>query len=200
MGPWRGKHLVFKWDGLHFLFSALEMDPPVYRFQAVQDADRFFLMGDYDLALAGYLSVISDDDLDWWSLERKLHIVWNYHEASPEPEPLPDPDEHPALAAYARYRIVLLYAQMGIAEAARASMDELRNNHPTNTSDAVFTEMAELFWAQFLANGDMQAACAPVIAFAQDHPEVFTYIGNGDYQFGLQSHRYVPEDLCPLPR
>ncbi len=116
-GPWRGQQKVFSWNGLYFQYSGVELTPPEYRFQAVNDADRQFLLGNYERALELYREVIFSDKLDFWSEKRKIY----YRDAilaKLSNEPLPtmpatDPNEYANLSAYARYRILLHHLAQG---------------------------------------------------------------------------------------
>lgn len=202
-GPWRGKEVVFKWDGLHFLYSSLEMDPPEYRFQALQDADRFFLMGDYDRALAFYQDVIFDQVLEWWSEERKNYereIFYYSLGKDPDPTLLPpeqDANEYPTLAAYARYRILLYYLSNGWDEDARVVYDTLQEKYPPGAVGHQYAHIATILWNAYQEQRDPVEACAQVVDYTRMHTEEIVVPLNPWY-YGLQSHRYVPEDICPI--
>jgi hypothetical protein len=129
-GPWRGKTSIYTWDGQHYLYNALEMDPPEFRFQAVQDADRLFYLGYYDRALGLYREVIFSDALEWWTSElREFNIQLYDSMYSDSPTPIPvqeDPAEYDSLAAYARYRIVLHHLTRGWLDDAITVNDSLQ--------------------------------------------------------------------------
>lgn len=183
------------------MYSDLKMDPPEYRFQAVQDADRYFLLGRYDEALALYKQAIYNDQLEWWTQERMDYILkmktrWMAEDFS-DPEPEPNPDEYAHLAAYSRYRILLHHVARGWLADAKVVYDTLQRYFPAGAAGHEFAEMATLFWEEYNRSGDMASACAPVVAYAGEIPGLFDDLGNVGTR--SQSHRYIPEDICPFP-
>lgn len=199
-GPWRGKQVVFKWDGIHYLYSSLEIDPPIYRFQAVQDADRLFLLGEYDKALKLYQDVVSNDKLEWWSREKMVFIRDSYFakaggEATPIP-PQPNTDERLSLAAYARYRMVLYYLSRAEISKANTAYTSLIENFPAGTTGSQFADTTSILWDEYQNTNSLEQACLPVIDYVTSHPEILSPLGNEEH--GDQSHVYVAEDLCPF--
>jgi hypothetical protein len=199
-GPWRGEQVVFKWDGVHYLYSSLEIDPPEYRFQAVQDADRLFLMGEYDQALDLYKDVIFTDTLDWWSPQKMKFLSDSFFaglsgEATPTP-PQSDPDEYLLLAAYARYRILLEDLARDQFIDAHIAYTSLIENYPADNIGFQFADMATILWNEYQKTNNLEQACLPVINYVTSHPEVLSPLGDLDH--GLQSHIYNAEDVCPI--
>jgi hypothetical protein len=200
-GPWRGKSVIFKWDGLHFIYSSLEMKPAQYRFQAVQDADRLFLLGDYDHALDLYRNVIYKKNLDWWSSE-KMDILADAFYARLAADPTPTPlapennDEYVKLSAYARYRIVLHHLTRGWISDAEAAYQSMLKIYLEDSPGYAYVEMATILWNAFQESNDLELACQPVTDHARSHPEILAPLG--DKEHGNQSHWYEPEDVCPF--
>lgn len=195
MGPWRGKRVVFSWDGVHFLYSDLEMGPPEYRFQALQDADRLFLLKRYDESLSLYQNVIFADDYEWWTFDRQMYLMnlsMGYEMESPDP----DPAEYLSLAAYARYRIVLHHLVRGWTGAAEGAYATLVERFPEGTVGHRFAEMAELLWTEYQMSADLEIACAKVVDYVYENEDLLEYLGKYN---GGQSHQYIPEDVCPFP-
>jgi hypothetical protein len=200
-GPWRGKTVIFKWDGLHFIYSSLEIKPAQYRFQAVQDADRLFLLGDYDRALDLYRNVIYKENLDWWSPEKMDNLEETYYalmDADPTPTPLTPEisDEYFKLSAYARYRIILHHLTRGWISDAEAAYRSMLKIYPEDSPGYAYVEMATILWNAFQENNNLEQACLPVTDYARSHPEILATLG--DLQHGMQSHWYEPEDVCPF--
>lgn len=197
-GPWRGQTVVFKWDGQFYVLSSINLTAPVYRFQAVQDADRLFMLGDYDQALKLYQDVIFSDKLDWWSSDKKVRIML----AAPEkPQALtPDPNDYDLFSAYARYRILLNHLNRGWVSDAATVYKTLIDKIPAGSKGYPFVELAKMLWNEYQQKQDIRQACAPVIQHLRDHPEVLDLIGGsfGEPPYGEQSHDYIPEDLCPF--
>jgi hypothetical protein len=204
-GPWRDKSLVYSWNGKIFDLTGLELTPPRYRFQAVQDADRAALMGNYARALDLYQQVISSDQLEVWSPTDFIKQDWSCRLdrkkwSTPTPFPI-DFHEYPNLAAYARYRMMLLHTVMGQAKTAQVDYDLLVNAYPDGKDGSIYADMASAFWKNYQASKNIQSACGQTIKFAGDNPyKVFYYLGNNpdkeEYWHGHNSHEYLPEDVC----
>jgi hypothetical protein len=200
-GPWRGRTVVFQWDGLHFLYSSLEIDPPEFRFQAVQDADRKFLLGDYDAALRLYQEAIFSNDLRSWtpSLHQYSWDLFFYQQegGTPPTPPPPDPKEYPSLAAYARYRILLHHISRGWLSDAKTVLNSLRAKYPSDSPGGPCVEAGNLLWTTYQSQKDLPLACAKVIQYFRDHTALLDPLGNAP-EHGNQSHQYTPEDTCPF--
>ena len=186
---------------MYFQYSALELTPPEYRYQAVNDADRQFLLGNYERALELYQDVIFSDKLDFWSAERREYYMFAtiaQFNSEPLPTmPAPDPAEYANLSAYARYRILLHHIAQGWMQDASIVNDTLQVKHPTETAGHPYSEMAALLWNEYQFTGDLSLACQLVIAYVEEHPEILEPLGNSSYH-GSQVHRYIPQDICPF--
>lgn len=210
--PWRRETRICKWDGKAFLPDNIAItDPPHYRFQALQDADRASLLGDYARALDLYQQTIFNDKLDWWSQDRRIYEVRLYNDKLPDevysPTPLPsmspDPAEYPMLAAYARFRIMLLHTLSRNLPEAKIAYDTLQAKFPTGQTGHVQAEMANAFWNEYQVSKNIKMACAKAIEYATSHPaDVLSYLGNSQYNtdmsYGSQSLEYKPKDVCPF--
>jgi hypothetical protein len=210
--PFRTETHVFSWNGRFFVHASMEYSPPQYRFQAVQDGDRFSLSGDYDKAVDNYQQAIFSDKLDWWSAERRKYILETQYTystgetATPMPPPS-DPDEYYNLAAYSRYRIMLLHVVRGWLPEAQIIYNTLLEKFPVGQVGHVYAEMATAFWDEYGRSQDVGMACAEAINFAEAHAsEILVYLGNTNYSkdvdefiyFGDQSLFYEPQDICPF--
>lgn len=199
--PYRNETIYYRWDGYHYVSYRLEFEAPQYRFQAVQDGDRLALLGEYDRALDMYQQVIFSDKLEWWSPERHkfLQDEWmaQFSRDSPTPvPPTPDTHEYYYLAAYARYRIMLLDIVRGWLPEAKVVYDTLQEKFPTTQVGHEYAEMAKAFWANYQSAQNIENACSQAIAYATQNSGILTYLGS-DYH-GWQSKDYKPEDTCPF--
>jgi hypothetical protein len=205
--PWRPETRVCSWNGTGFVLTGYQIDtPPEYRFQAVQDGDRAALAGDNVKALDLYQQAIFSDQLDWWSQSRSVYER-NHERPLIGPPPTPDssvqidPAEYPNLAAYARYRIMLLHTVQGYLPEAKTVYDTLQEKFPAGQTGHAYAEMASAFWMEYQFSGNLEQACGKAIEYAASHPaEVLTYLGNSAFSqvyFGDQSLNYTPEDICP---
>jgi hypothetical protein len=206
--PWRPETRICAWNGVRFVLIDVQIDgPPEYRFQAVQDGDRAVLAGDLDVALELYREAIDNEQLEWWS--RARYIYERNAESSQEgirptldPTMQPDPLEYAFLAAYAHYRIMLLYVQRGELAEAQAEFDALWQGFTSGKPGHAHAQMATAFWMEYQKSMDIGQACTEAVRYAAAHPnEILTYLGNSDYSdvfFGEQSLSYTPESVCPF--
>jgi hypothetical protein len=186
--------------GISFSIAKQFLEPPRYRFQALQDADHAALQGNYSEALSLYAQVISDQKLEWWSEERQAYDFYSrYPEAgTPTPtQPAPDPNEYASLAAYARFRMAVIYLLQGKSSQAESTFSDLQTQAQVGIAGQPDAQMAKAFWDTYQATEDIGQACDSAVAFAAQHPtEILYYIG-GNYH-GWQSPIYQPPDTCPF--
>jgi len=203
--PWRTETHVYSWNGDQFLLHRVIFSPPEFRFQAVQDGDKAFLVGDYDQANEFYQQVISNDMLEWWSEDR-----WSYEirslsiQASETPlsTPIPDLTEYPNLAAYARFRSLLLHIVRGNIAEAENEFNILKEKFLPGQPGYAYVELATSFWDEYQEVANIEDACTKAIEYADLHSvEILSFLGNGEHArayFGNQSLDYEPEDVCPF--
>ena len=212
--PWRKEIRTCTWDGSTFVLTHTEItDPPQYRFQAVQDGDRASLAGDDAKALDLYQQAIFSDTLQAWSQDRYFHELDLYQQTldpqvTPRPLPAPGLAEYPGLAAYARYRIMLLYMVRGDLADAKTVYDTLETKFPAGQIGHPDAEMATAFWSEYQTSQSVAQACGQAIDYATHYPvEVLAYLGTIDYSlklfgtqptFGDQSLIYTPQAVCPF--
>jgi hypothetical protein len=203
--PWRDETNIYEWNGQQFVLADVEYSPPEYRFQAVQDGDRLTMKGEYDQAIDAYQEAIFSDQLEWWSAERwsyEIRKLWA-EQGSVLPTPVPDSEEYWNLAAYARFRLLLIHVLRGETAEAEIIYNTLREKFQPEQPGYIFVEIADILWEEYQASQDMGKACRKVIEYVKLHPEeVLSYLGNGEYArtyYGEQSLEYTPEDICPFP-
>ncbi len=194
--PWREETRTCTWDGNHYTPTKIDYSPPEYRFQAVQDGDRAMNVGDFDKALDLYQQAIFNVDLDWWSLDRKIYEIQIAQGETTFPTPVPDTNEYYFLAAYARFRIMLIHLMRGHQSDAEVVFNTLQEKFPTGQPGYEFAEMAVQFWNEYQISSDMGLSCSAAIQYAANHTDILTYLG-GDYH-GDQSLSYEPPDICPF--
>jgi hypothetical protein len=200
--PWRDEWEYYRWDGTAYRYFDRHFSAPEYRFQAVQDGDRLSLSGRYAEALASYQQAIFSDELEWWTAARRQYLAdVLYHEnwgaPAPTSTPVPDLDEHPNLAAYSRYRIMLLHLVRGWEAEARTVYETLQARFPEGTAGHAYAEMAAAFWEEYEIGHTLANACRKAVQFAERYPEkVLPYLGSGIH--GLQDESYEPSDVCPF--
>jgi hypothetical protein len=197
--PWRLETHIYKWDGTYFTARPIQYAAPEYRFQAVQDGDRFAMEGKYTKALASYKAAIQDN-LSWWTKQRENYLQSSYQVgdcanlSTPCPPPTPDPNERPLLSAYASFRIILMNILVNEPEKAESQYQEMLKTYPQENAGYPFIEMATAFWTEYQSAQNMSNACEKAVAYATEHPNILTMLGS-DYH-GWQSLTYKPLDVC----
>jgi hypothetical protein len=113
-----------------------------------------------------------------------------------------DAAEYPNLAAYARFRIMLLHIKRGFLPEAKTVYDALQQKFPSGQPGYAYAEMAAAFMDAYTSSQSLERACESAIAYTTTHPkEILAYLGNGEYTesfYGEQSLKYVPESVCPF--
>ncbi|MBI5297287.1 MAG: hypothetical protein HY869_17550 [Chloroflexi bacterium] len=201
---------TYDWNGHTFEPTGFRYDPPVFRFQAIQDADQLMLQNQYQDALALYQDAVFNDQLEGWSKKRAdftqqllytLHgpdtLHWPDFKA-PEfaEDPIDSSLEYNSLAAYSYYRITLLHILQGHESDAGTVYQTLQQKFTEGNPGYIYAEMAAAFWNEYQSSHDMTAACGMAVDYAAAHPDILIPLGS-DYH-GMQSHTYKPEDVCPF--
>ena len=198
-GPWRGQNIIYMWDGKNYVWYSQKYDPPIFRFEAIQDGDTETIRGDYDLALKSYQAAIFDDKLKSWTQEAWRDLLQQNEEAQllsyPDIQKMPfNQMEYDQLSAYARYRIMILYLKQGWESDAKTAYESLIEKYPQGNSGYPYTELATEFWNEYQASHDLNLSCDEAIAYVTNHPEILDSLGS----HGLFDAYYEPEDICPF--
>ena len=201
-GPFRKYTETYQWNGSFFSLAQVVIDPPVYRFQAEEDGDRLSFIGEYQQALELYQKVISSYKLAPWSQDNYLARLHMYS-GTPTATMVPtNQDEFYNLAAYARYRIMLLRLLDNKVGAAEITYNDLEKTFPAGKAGHLYAELATRFWENYKVSQNMADACSAAIQFADEYPDsIYKYLGNvedGPLSFGDQGHFYTSGDLCPF--
>ena len=193
---------IYKWNGVLFLWDQVEMSKPIYRFQAVQDADRMSFIGEYQKAMELYKLVIQSKSLLAWSADNYREQLEAEDQGLLTPTPIPSiQSEYDNLAAYAHYRIMLLNILQEDSASAQNELMQLQQNFTKGQPGFQYTDMATVFWQSYQSSQGFGVACSTVIKFALDHKdELFVSLGNPVLQiyFRPQGHEYTPWDMCPF--
>lgn len=199
-GPYRSMTIIYMWDGKYYSLYSQKYSPPAYRFQAVQDGDDASSLGNYEEALALYQDVIFSDQLKGWSVEEKENLraqADTLYTLSPTPTTLPPHNEdYSPLAAYARYRIMLIHILNGHQNDAQVVYDAIQENFPVGNDGHPYAEMAAKFWNEYISSRDIELSCQQAINYADDHPEILLPLNGPEFSFWSKS--YLPFDICPF--
>jgi len=170
-GPQRGKIRVWTYDSAQgvWMFASDTPGESNFRLHILHDADVAATRGDYDTALTLYDRVVNDDTLQDW---------------------IDPPTERENLTAFAMYREVMIHLLRGNTGATEATLTQMRNRFPPESTQTGYVDMALLFHATYPTG--LETTCAAVRDFATLHAStvleplgsiVFGY-GNPDYTAG----------------
>ncbi len=168
-GPLRTGQIVYDWDGAQYVRSYTQYDPPRFRIQMVHDADAAFRAGRTRDATALYELAISSPALENW-----LN------------------DDQTTLSAYARYRLLLAYADTEDPRLLQTHADILQR-YPDLAAAPVYAEMAVRFWDALQASANLNTACAAVQQVIAARPEAVGLLN----RYGSASPVAAAVDLCP---
>jgi hypothetical protein len=190
-GPQRVSIETWSWNGEAFTLSASRFDPPEYRFQAVRDGDAAFLRGNLEEAMAFYQQSLDDPELLGWSIE---HLQVLYPRFDPPPV---DPAERARLAAFAEFRMLLVYAVQERQPDAQSLFDAMVGEHLQGSPGYPYVQIATRFHDALEAAGSVQSACAAAREYAQANAEaILKPLGSQFY--GYLYEDYSPESICPV--
>ncbi len=197
---------AFKWDGENYTAQPVEYSPPEFRFQAVQDGDRYSEAGMYEKALQSYQQAITSNALKWWTEDLYNYTVARYGvgpcagNVAACPVPASDPNERPILSAYALFRKTIVYLLMDDPVRAESTYQNLLTSHPEGTPGYKIAEMAKLFWDEYQSTQTLEAACNKTINFIKPNQDVLiTLTGKSNviYNQGID-YKSEPERICPF--
>jgi len=196
--PWRSQTILYKWDGAVYRHQRLDPDPPEYRFQAVQDGDYYTALGEYPHAQELYQQAIFDPDLEWWSPTRRTYLqeAWLAGGSPTMPEPSIDPAEYANLAAYARFRLLLLHLLRGWEDEAAVVYTELQTRYPAGQPGEGFAQAAAIFWQNYQSDSSIGPACTQVQDYIRQHTDLLFYLGSDHHGWGAPI--YDIWSVCPF--
>lgn len=163
---------IYDWDGTAYVLSIVDVDPPQYRIQLVEEADLSMVNGRTATAIEVYRAALTNDDLrDWFD------------------------DDLPILDTYIYYRILIAQAapdiQNGDFIGVYQSIAETFNDPNLSTPYLV---MSQIFFENYQVAQDATAACNEVVSYVLNNPEALDYMN----RYGTNNHTYTARELCPL--
>lgn len=169
-GPLRTGVNIYDWNGINYVLSIVQLDPPRFQIQIVHEADRAFARQETDQAITLYTLALDNPDLRFWTN-----------------------DEPTTLKAYIYYRLLLAYAYteddklLSTYQAAIAAFPDILNA-------PVYVEMINTFWNGWQVTNNLNSACREVRAIIAARPEAVSLLN----RYGSRSPVYSAQDLCPF--
>ena len=120
------------------------------------------------------------------------------YQLTPTPAiPPDDPQEYPNIAAYARYRIMLLHILQGHFPEAQIVYDTLQEKFPEGGDGHRFALVAKAFWDQYQISKNIKESCAKAVSMAYKYRLILKFLG-ADYHNYQQDIMYESKDVCPF--
>lgn len=173
-GPPRQIQRWWAWDPSSQAFTLQEETklPSNFRAHVLFDAEEAARQGRYEDALGLYYRVITDSTLTDW--------------VNPE-------TERADLTAYAMFREMVTYVEMGDLGDAQVGYGILQNSYPAGAEGHAYAELASAYWETYQPEENAAKACAAARAFAADHTATIT----DPLYFGYSNPTIQPSDVCP---
>jgi hypothetical protein len=174
-GPGRPLTRIWNWSQTtsRFIVHAERLSAPSFRIHALHDADQAALEGNTREALSGYTRVIEDPDLDDYSFGEQGRTQ---------------------LSAYALYRSMLVWLQIGDLPQAEATLIFLREAFPQDGTGAAYSQLAAMVWQAYQIQADLGHACQIAQAYALENPGTILEPLN----YGYANKYYLAIDICPF--
>ncbi|MCB9450043.1 MAG: hypothetical protein H6672_01305 [Anaerolineaceae bacterium] len=169
-GPLRTGVNIYDWNGVAYVLSITQLDPPRFKIQVIHEADDAFNRLEIEDAVSLYELANSDSGLRYW---------FN--------------DEPDILRSYALYRLVVAFAYTEDDRLLPTYQAALQNELDPATAP-VYTLMTTAFWDAFQSSYNMHSACAAVQSVIAVRPEAVGLLN----RYGSRSPTYTAGDLCPF--
>jgi hypothetical protein len=178
--PQRGYSEVWEWNGSVLTITQQIWAPPVYRYHALLDGDYAWFDGDYPAAVAAYERVIGDDALQEWGAVS----------GGVEPKV-----ERAQLAAFARWRLVLVHLQAGDPGSAQVAYEQLQAEYPAGAIGHDVAALAGVFWGAYAVDGSVVEGCLALVVAAKEDTSVHDFFNTN---YGYANPRWEAVDICPF--
>jgi hypothetical protein len=172
-GPYRRFTRIWGWspEQSQFVVVNEQLAPPTFRIHMLHDADDAAAAGNLEAALVMYQRVREDGTLDDW---------------------IKDERGHAELAAFAAYRQMTLFVQLGRSEEARQALEFMQQAIPEGSPGYGMRLLAENFWETYSDTGDVVAACTSARRYAEQQAATVLE----PLQYGYANRIYTPADVC----
>ncbi|MFN8449829.1 MAG: hypothetical protein U0521_14905 [Anaerolineae bacterium] len=169
-GPLRTGFTVYDWNGVSYVESITQLNPPRFRIQVIQEADQAFAAQRMDDAIALYNLSLGSADLENW---------FN--------------DDATTLRAYALYRLLLAYSYT--EDDRRAQIQQtIQSDYPDPATAPPYAQMALDFWTAVQVTNNLHSACIRAQEDILTRPDALDLLN----RYGSRNATYAASDLCPF--
>jgi hypothetical protein len=169
-GPLRTGVTIYDWNGVNYTRSITQLDPPRFRIQVIQQADRNLANGNTNEAIALYELALQNTELRNW---------FN--------------DDEAVLRSYALYRLITAYA-FTENENLLPAFQSMQQNYPDPLNAPVYVQMATSFWNALQVTGNLRSACIEAQNIARSRADAINLLT----RYRGQAPAYTAESLCPF--
>lgn len=169
-GPLRTGMTIYDWNGAAYVQSITQLDPPRFRIQVIQQADRNLANGNTNEAIALYELALQNTELRNW---------FN--------------DDEAVLRSYALYRLITAYA-FTENENLLPAFQSMQQNYPDPLNAPVYVQMATSFWNALQVTGNLRSACIEAQNIARSRADAINLLT----RYRGQAPAYTAESLCPF--
>ncbi len=169
-GPQRTGVNIYDWNGTGYVLSIVQLDPPQFLIQVVQEADNNFARQQMDKAIPLYQQALSSTNLRYW-----LN------------------DEPGYIKSYIYYRLLLAQAysdDKGLLTTFQTALAA----YPDPNIAPVYVAMINSFWNGFQVTNNLHSACLEVQAIISARPDAVGLLN----RYGSRSPVMSAQDLCPF--
>ncbi len=168
-GPLRTGYTIYDWNGVGYVQSVTQLNPPRFRVQVVQVADAAFTAENTDEAAALYNLALDPALENWYN------------------------DDATILPAYALYRLLLTYAFAG-DDRALQTQQTIQAAYPDTAAAPPYAQMALDFWNAYQITNNLHSACLKAQDVIIARADALSLLN----RYGSRSPTYSATDLCPF--
>ncbi len=190
--PPRGITQTFKLENTGYTLLSTVYAPTNLRVHVLDDAQRAFDEGDFNLALAYYARAANDD----------LSTVYSYNFQPDIASEYDFPDDYQR--SFALFRLAIIQLVLGNRNDAELTLAELMARYPENNKGHEFVVLTEIFFDAFNDGKNIEESCNNVTKFIAEN---YVPKDNSLENPNLTSHfywgsniaaYYKPESFCPI--
>jgi hypothetical protein len=169
-GPLRTGVNIYDWNGTGYVLSIVQLDPPQFLFQVVQEGDSNFARQAMDKAIPLYQQALASTSLRYWLNDEPTYIK-----------------------SYIYYKLLLAQAYTDDKNLLTTFQTALAA-YPDPNNAPVYVAMINSFWNGFQVTNNLHSACQEVQVIIAARPEAVGLLN----RYGSRSPAIAAQDLCPF--